>query len=77
VIKQCLLLVALLGALAQTLEGAWQAPSPLRTGMTESGLPSRSKICSPISRTTRFELNTTKALADVLVIDNMSKLSEN
>ena len=77
--KQLLLLVALTGALlAQTLEVTWQGT--LTPPNQNDGIRLAFKIedlFTAFQEQLGLKLNTTKAPADVLVIDNVSKPSEN
>jgi uncharacterized protein (TIGR03435 family) len=76
--KQFLLLVALPGVLAQTREGAWQAT--LNPPNQNDGTRLAFKIehlFTAFQEQLGLKLNTTNALAGVLVIDNMAKPSEN
>ena len=77
--KQLFLLVALPGAvLAQTLEGTWQGT--LTPPNQNDGIRLAFKIedlFTAFQEQLGLKLNITKAPADVLVIDNASKPSEN
>ena len=77
--KQLLLLVALTGELlAETLEGTWQGT--LTPPNQNDGIRLAFKIedlFTAFQEQLGLKLNTTKAPADMLVIDNVSKPSEN
>jgi len=77
--NQFLLLAALPGALlAQTLEGTWQGT--LTPPNQNDGIRLAFKIedlFTAFQEQLGLKLNTTKAPADMLVIDNVSKPSEN